>query len=62
MMIWTLERLIKHSNSTQAEINGRWVPARPLPYMGIWGFKLNVRAAWMILTGKADAFLWPEGQ
>jgi len=46
----------------QAEINGRWVPARPLPFYGLFGFWLRLKDAWAVLTGRADAFIWPEGQ
>ena len=60
--MWTLKSLIEHCNSTSAQINGNWVPARPLPYFGIWGMKQKLRDAWKILTGKAEAFTWPEGQ
>ena len=42
----------------QAEINGKWVDARPVS----GPFWLRVKAAWAVLTGKADAFVWPEGQ
>jgi hypothetical protein len=29
--MWTLRGLIDRANSTKAEINGKWVPARPSP-------------------------------
>ena len=61
-MIWTLRGLIDSANSTQAEINGKWVPARPLPGYGLYGLRLRLRAAWAVLCGKAEAFTWPEGQ
>ena len=61
-MIWTLWGLIEHSNSTRAQINGKWVPSRPLPGYGLYGLRLRLRAAWAVLCGKAEAFTWPEGQ
>ena len=61
-MKWMLRELIGHANSTQAEINGKWVPARPLPGYGLYGLRLRMTAAWAVLRGKADAFTWPEGQ
>ena len=61
-MKWTLKGLIDHVNSTQAEINGRWAPARPLLGYEMYGFRLRLQAAWAVLTGKADAFTWPERQ
>lgn len=60
--MWTLKGLIEHANSTHTQINGKWVPARPLPGYGLYGLLLRVRAALTVLCGKADAFMWPEGQ
>ena len=60
--MYTLERLIKSCDGVLAEINGKWVPARPLPFYGLVGFKMRFRDAMKVLTGKADAFTWPEGQ
>lgn len=36
--------------------DGRFVPARPEPYEGtlIWW-----KAVWLVLTGQADALVWP---
>lgn len=56
--MWTLRKLFEHANSNQAEISGKWVPARPL--RGGWCDRLS--QAWAVLTGRADAFIWPEGQ
>ena len=46
-------------NEAQANINGKWVPARPLGYQSFFN---RVRCAWLVFTGKADALVWPEGQ
>ena len=48
-------------NSTSAEINGKWVPARPINYT-CRNLREKLRDAWMVFTGKADALVWPEGQ
>jgi hypothetical protein len=56
--MWLLEGLIWHAKSTTTEIDGEWVPARPLP--GPWWWR--VKDAWAVLWGKADAFKWPKGQ
>ncbi len=45
--------------STMAEINGKWVPVRPL---GLYSFKNRIRLALMVFKGTADALLWSEGQ
>jgi hypothetical protein len=60
--MWTLEGLIEHASSTQAQINGKWVPARQLPGYGLYGLRLRMRAAWAVLRGKAEAFTWSDGQ
>lgn len=57
-MIWLLMELLEHSKDVQGEINGKWVPARPVS----GPFRLRLRAAWEVLVGRADAFKWPEGQ
>lgn len=44
--------------ATQALINGKWVPARSYPGPLSW----RIKGAWMVLTGKADAVIWPAGQ
>ncbi len=61
-MIYTLKALIAASKMNSCEINGRWVPARPISWPGLRGLKFRVEAAWLVITGKADAVVWPEGQ
>jgi len=60
-MIWKLKDLYKQCNGTSTEINGKWVPARPLNYTVESIFR-RIKHAWMVLTGKAEAFIWLEGQ
>ena len=57
--IWTLENLMKCANSTQTEINGEWVPARPHGYPSI---KVKLKAMWLVFMGKADVVIWPKDQ
>jgi len=59
--MWMLRNLINHSNGCSTQINGNWVPARPLNYRHR-GFFQRLREAWAVFTGKAEAFTWPEGQ
>jgi hypothetical protein len=59
--MWTLRRLVEDCNSCQAEINGKWVPARPINYK-YRTLKEKFREAYAVFTGKADCFTWPEGQ
>ncbi len=39
--------------------DGRWVPARALPFFGRF---VRWRAAWLVFTGRADALVWPGRQ
>lgn len=57
--IMGLMETITTANSTQAEIDGKWVPARPEGYFSI---RSRIRCAWMVFTGQADALVWPSGQ
>jgi hypothetical protein len=36
-----------------------WFPARPLNHQAR-SLKERVKEAWMVFTGKADPFVWPE--
>lgn len=36
--------------------DGRWAPSRPLPP---GGFFMRIYCAWIVLTGRADALVWP---
>jgi len=60
--MYKLKNLVETVNSTQAEINGKWVPARPEPFYGSYGLMLKIKDAWAVFRGRADAFTWPEGQ
>ena len=57
-MLWYLKDLMDFAKSCQKCINGKWVPCRPVgPPM-----KWRLKAAWLVLTGKADAVIWPNEQ
>ena len=58
--MYSLSSLMHHD--TETEINGKWVPARPLRACGLEGLRIRLREAWAVLCGRADAFTWPEGQ
>jgi len=45
------------NGETQQEHNGKWIPARRIAYPT---FVERIKLAWMVFTGKADAFKWPE--
>lgn len=40
--------------SARAEIDGKWVLARPIGYFGLHRFRM----AWMVFTGRADVLTW----
>lgn len=42
----------------EKEIDGKWIPARPLPYFGIYGLKMRIRNAWGVFSGRYDALDW----
>lgn len=61
--MWKLELLIKSCQETQGCVNGKWVPARPEnfkpPLCPLWS---RLRYAWQVVCGRAETFVWPEGQ
>jgi len=59
--MYQLKDLIKTVNENQAEIHGRWIPARPINWQ-FRSFFERLREAWAVFVGKADAVVWPEGQ
>lgn len=61
-MIWNLDWLMKTASSCTAEVRpGVWVPSRPINTRHEpWSVRL--RATWLVLTGRADAVVWPGGQ
>jgi len=59
--MWTLENLLKFANSTQVEINGKWVPARPVNYQ-YRTLKERFKEAYAVFKGNAESFTWPENQ
>lgn len=47
---------IKHWD-IQTETGGRWIPARPLGYQGLFLWH-RLKAAWLVFTGKCDVLSW----
>jgi len=60
--MWKLKQLL-NANDMQALINGKHVPARPenfKPYLcSVWK---RLHYAWQVVLGRAETFVWPEGQ
>jgi hypothetical protein len=49
--------VVRNAMCCQAGLpDGRWVPARPLPWESLGG---RFKAAWLVFTGRADAVTWP---
>lgn len=61
-MEYRLNELINWAKHNQTQINYMWVSVRPIRPKGIYGLKRRISAAWKVLTGKADAVIWPAGQ
>lgn len=60
--MYKIEELIKMAGECGALVNGRYVPARPLPWdYGYWFSVRRLKDAWAVLLGNADAVEW-EGQ
>lgn len=59
--MYTLEYL-RNELSVYKQFGDKLVPARSERMDGLYGFWLRCKAAWAVLTDKADAFTWPEGQ
>lgn len=56
--IWTLKELNFHTNTVStSRKDGTWGPVRPVGHDGFW---VRLKAAWMVLTTKADVLVWPE--
>lgn len=49
---------IKQWDTTNEVKNGRWIPARPLPYYGIGHWWRTLKITWKVFTGKYDALNW----
>ena len=59
--MWTLDELRKPV--TEAQINDKWVPVRPLNYRKKYmSFRKRIKHAWEVFMCRAEAFTWPEGQ
>lgn len=64
-MIWSLNGLLYCAQHSQKEMDGDWLPARPvyLTFLGVvWLHPFRIKAAWGVLTGRYDAVEWPGGQ
>lgn len=57
--IWTLEGLTRSVRECSTQIDGKYMPARPLGFATIGS---RIRLAAMVFTGRADALIWPGGQ
>lgn len=54
-----VESLLKFAPYTSTCIDGKWVPVRPERFNSVIE---RIKDAWLVLTGKADAVVWPGGQ
>ena len=54
MNVFVGERDLK-DNGVTAEVNGKWVTARPIGYMSLWH---QIKCAWLVFREKADMVVW----
>jgi len=62
-MTWKLSELTEAAkHGPHIEINpGEWVAAKPRgPVPLRWRIKGRIKAAWSVLRGRTDTFIWPE--
>ncbi len=54
-----LEDLLKWCNENQMEVNGKWVPARPINYR-YRSFRKKLKEAYLVYKGEAECVLWKD--
>jgi len=59
-MLYTLRDLADTIGRNRVKIGKNWLPARPMVKGESW--TKRIKAAWLVLIGKADAVRWPGGQ
>ena len=60
--MWKLEQL-QDRTVPMVCINGKWVPVRPENFKPKYCSLLKrLRYAWQVVRGRAETFVWPEGQ
>lgn len=57
--IWELDGLVETTRALTVEVDGKWIPCRPMSGGGI---RNRIKATWLVWTGKADAVIWPSNQ
>lgn len=57
--IFHLGHLLDYVRKVSVQVDGSWVPARPI---GMYGLMPRLKAAWLVFSGKADAVIWPGRQ
>ena len=53
--IWNADDLPARLQGVKAEIDGRWVAARPMGWDSIW---FRLKCAWRVFRMEADILLW----
>lgn len=59
--MYTIKNLLKTIKETEVYIDGNWYAARPLTFDRI-SLLRRIHNAYYVLTGKADAIIWPEDE
>lgn len=59
-MLWHVSSLVEYAQSVKVNKPPKgWVPLRPNE--GYDSLKVRIKSAWLVLTGKADAVVWDQG-
>jgi len=60
--MWSLKQL-QDRDIPMACINDKWVPARPENFKpNHCSWRRRLKYAWEVFRGRAETFVWPEGQ
>jgi hypothetical protein len=61
--MWDLKELLTYCQENKVELNGKWVPTRPLNYRKEYlSLGHRIKRAISVFTCKTDVFIWPEDQ
>lgn len=60
---WPLSTLLRHCDSVKTEINGEWVPCRPVNFTRRYAsLRERLWMAWKVFRCDYDVFFWPNEQ
>lgn len=57
--VYTPKDILDDGLTMTTEINGQWVPKRPLGFQGLC-LLTRLKYAWLVFSGRADVLQWPN--